>query len=292
MPQQALDNEDVHLLVIEMRGKCVSESMAGYSKGRVQIGPGHDFLEVVFHGPDRQSVALFRDEQGRRGGIVVKDGANSEIFCQDVKELIVEMEFPYPVSFAVYGEGPLLKIDTFEIQAMHLADPQSGQIHQGRDRIIPDAENGGPVNGGKETFYLAIGECLGVVFVPLPDFQDTVEGQSVRRLDIYQSKMLGISAEGKDFTVDGAAGVMPFFLEEILKIHDRRAVNDGVVAVVDKVFEQFQVDTVCPDSLVACLVNGFSVMKEGINVTEEILNRYSHWSPPEIATLARASFFM
>lgn len=61
--QDALDHQHIDIVVIEVRCQTMSQGMAGDVKGYVNVGLKQYFFKVVFHGPNRQAIALFGDKK-------------------------------------------------------------------------------------------------------------------------------------------------------------------------------------------------------------------------------------
>ena len=65
MSEDTLYDQDVYIVVIKMRSHAVAQGMAGDVKGHLEWSVAQDFFQIIFHGADRQTVALFGDKQCR-----------------------------------------------------------------------------------------------------------------------------------------------------------------------------------------------------------------------------------
>jgi len=63
MAKNALDDEDIDFIVIEMGGQAMAHGMTGDIKGNMDRRLEKNFLKIIFDGSDCQAISFFRDKQ-------------------------------------------------------------------------------------------------------------------------------------------------------------------------------------------------------------------------------------
>ena len=72
MPQNTLDDQNIHTLIVKVRGQAVPQGMAGDVKRRFHQRVKQDFFKIVFHGADGRAIALLGDKQSLSKPAVTK----------------------------------------------------------------------------------------------------------------------------------------------------------------------------------------------------------------------------
>ncbi len=78
-----------------------------------------------------------------------------------------------------------------------------------------------------------------------------------------------IAAQGKYLAIDGAARIASLLFEIVLERDDCRPIDGVIRAVVNKRFEEVEIDPVALDRLLTGLINAATVIKKRFQVLEE-----------------------
>ena len=86
----------------------MTQCMAGNVKGHMEVGLKQYFFHIVFHGADRQAVALFGDKKGRCEPTVQKPLAYGKVLAQYFDQLVIDMQCAGFSTFSDYRDFVLV----------------------------------------------------------------------------------------------------------------------------------------------------------------------------------------
>ena len=72
MPQDTLDYQYIHVIIVKVRSHAVAQCVAGNVKWYIKVVLKKYFFQIIFHGKDRYPVTLFRDKKRRSKPAVIK----------------------------------------------------------------------------------------------------------------------------------------------------------------------------------------------------------------------------
>ena len=186
MAENTLDDQDIDVLIVKVRSHGVAQRVAGNVKVHMQVGLKQYFFHIVFHGANRQAIALFRDKQCRRKPTIEKQFAYSQVLTDDFYQLVIDMQGSWLFTFTHDCDFTAVKIEICKVKRMDLSDSQAELIHQGIDGVIANAQDRISIDSFKQKCDLLRRQGAWAFAIPLSYFQHIVKRQCICAGEIIQ----------------------------------------------------------------------------------------------------------